>query len=67
VTDRIRLDELNSDQYDALLDERDQLRAAVARGRAVAEELVATGPTWDGDEREAGRRVLAALNEAKES
>ncbi|MFE3762300.1 hypothetical protein ACFXPI_11105 [Streptomyces sp. NPDC059104] len=44
-----------------------QAEAALARVRAVAEELIKHGCPWSGDTPGAGRAVLAALNQQKEN
>ncbi|MFD9569959.1 hypothetical protein ACFWBI_08955 [Streptomyces sp. NPDC059982] len=43
----------------------EQAEAALARVRAVAEELIKHGCPWSGDSPGAGRAILAALNEPK--
>ncbi len=40
----------------------ERAEGAIERVRKVADELIATGATWDGNEPDAGRAILAVLD-----
>jgi hypothetical protein len=56
-----------ADQYLVQVHRADTAEAKLARVRGIADELVAHGSTWDGNEREAGRRIIDAITSTKET
>jgi len=58
--------ELN-EQNTTLARQAAQAESALARVRDIANELISTGASWDGNEPGAGRRILAALDAPKET